>query len=138
MITGMANKRMRQASFLAILSGALLLAGHISGAVYWRELLQGLARFIQVGPLLHWVFVSIVAVASLGGAIVVLGGLLILEGRPLTARVLILLGTGFGIISFLLALTLMLIRGDLPVAGNPVVVMVAIGLSVAARLRART
>lgn len=128
---------MRQAAFLALLSGALLMAGHFSGAPYWRDLLLAVARFVEVGPLLRALFFTILAVASFGGAVVILGGLLILEGRLLTAKLLILLGTGFGLLSFVFGLALLLLRGDLPVAGNSGVVLVGVGLSVAARLRAR-
>lgn len=133
----MASKGLQQGAFLAFLSGTLLMAGHFSGAPYWLDLLEAVARFVEVTPLLRVLFLAILAVASLGGLAVVAGGLLILEERLLWAKLLILLGTGFGLLSFAFALVLLILRGDLPVIGHPVVSIVGVGLSVAARLRAR-
>ncbi len=133
----MVKRNLRQGAFLAFLSGTLLMAGHFSGAPYWRDLLEAVARFVEVTPLLRALFLAVLAVASLGGLAVVAGGLLILEKRLLPAKILILLGTGFGLLSFVAGLVLLVLRGDLPVAGHPVVVLVGVGLSVVARFRAR-
>ncbi len=127
----------RQASFLAVISGSLLLAGHFSGASRWEAIVGVLGQFVEITLPLQIAFLVIIAVSSLGGAIVILGGLLILEDRTRLAKLLILLGTGFGIISFFLVLGLAAFRGDLPVASTPLVVVVGIGLSIAARLLAK-
>ncbi|MFQ5837520.1 MAG: hypothetical protein ACE5HJ_01890 [Thermoplasmata archaeon] len=133
----MGGPKGRRASFLAVLSGSLLLAGHFSGASRWQAVIDTISGFIEVTLFLRYLFLAIIVIASAGGASVILGGLMILEGRVLLARLLILLGTGFGLVSFLMVLSLAVIGGDLPMAGGTVVVLIGIGLSILARFHAR-
>lgn len=131
------ERRRRQAAFLAVLSGVLLLAGHFSGAAQWEQMLRTAARFVPVTLPVRLLFLAVLFVASVGGGLVVTAALLILQGRLLLGRLLILLGTGFGIVSFLYVLAVAIVEGDLLQTRNSVVVAVGVGLSVAARLRAR-
>ncbi|MCJ2519782.1 MAG: hypothetical protein LN412_02390 [Candidatus Thermoplasmatota archaeon] len=133
----MVSRVKRKASLLALLSGSLLLAGHFSGAARWSIVIGIVSSFVTVTPLLRFLFLAIIWISSLGGAAVILGGLLVLEERILLAKLLILLGTGFGIVSFVIVLVLAIYRGDLPVASGPFVVMAGIGLSIAARFLMR-
>ncbi len=133
----MVPRKRRHASFLAVLSGSMLMAGHFSGASRWRDVIGWISDFIEVSPILRLTFLAIISISSLGGAAVILGGLLIFENRTLLGRLLILLGTGFGVVSFLLVLGLLAFRGNLPVAGSSLFVLIGIGLSIVARVRAK-
>lgn len=133
----MKDRRREGAGFLALVSGALLLAGHFSGAAQWEALLALLDRFVDLTPPVRLLFLAVLAVASLGGVAVLAGGVLILEERLLLGRLLILLGTGVGLLSFLLFLGPALLEGSLLALGSSGVVAVGIGLSIAARWRAR-
>ncbi len=130
----MRERRRRSAALLSILAGALLAAGHFSGAPHWVSFLELVARFIPMNLVLRGVFVAVLVVASFGGIAVILGGLLILGRRDLLAKLLILLGTGFGLVSFVVAISLAVYRGDLPVYGGNALIVIAIGMSVAARV----
>jgi hypothetical protein len=133
----MPGRSRRRAAFLAVLSGSILLAGHFSAATRWRSFIDVIEGFVEVTPALRVLFLAVILIASAGGATVILGGLLIIEGRILLARLLILLGTGFGLFSFLLALILAGYRGDLGASSRAVAVLSGIGLSVLARYLAR-
>ncbi len=129
----MRDRRRRRAAFLAILAGALLEAGHFNAVTHWLDFIELITRFIPMNPLLRGVFMVIILIASLGGIAVILGGLLILWRHALPARLLILFGTGFGLISFFVTIMLVIYRGDLPVLGSNVLIVLAVGMSVAAR-----
>ncbi len=127
------DRRRKTAAFLAILAGTLLQAGHFSAVTHWLDFIELVTRFIPMNPLLRGVFTVVILIASLGGIAVILGGLLILWRRALVARLLILFGTGFGLVSFLVTVMLVIYRGDLPVLGSNLLIVLAVGLSVAAR-----
>lgn len=131
------GRRKRRAAFLAVLSGSILMAGHFSSVNRWEDVLGVMGDFVGTGALVRVGFWVLLALASLGGLAVILGGLLILNDRLLLAKTLILLGTGFGLISFLLILALVVYRGNLPVTGNSLILLAALGLSIVARIEAR-
>ena len=82
-----------------------------------------------------FVFVSI---ASLGGIAVFIGGWLFHRDRVRPGRILILLGTGAGLVSFILYSILLILRPGRVLAQEGVIpVMVGIILTVAARAKAR-
>lgn len=133
----MREQRRRWAALLAVLAGTLLAAGHFSAASYWISFVELVARFVPMNLVLRVVFLAVVVVAAFGGFAVIFGGLLILGRRDLSAKLLILLGTGFGLVSFAVAISLAIYRGDLPVQGSNVLIIIAIGMSVAARVMLR-
>jgi len=82
-----------------------------------------------------FVFVSI---ASLGGIAVFIGGWLFHRDRVRAGKILILLGTGAGLVSFILYSILLILRPGRVLAQEGVIpVMVGIILTVAARAKAR-
>lgn len=133
----MRERRGRWAALLTILAGTLLAAGHFSAASHWMSFVELVGRFVPMNLVLRGVFLTILVVASFGGLVVILAGLLILAGRDISAKLLILLGTGFGLVSFIVALSLAIYRGDLPVQGSNALIVVAIGMTVAARVMLR-
>ncbi len=133
----MADAKKRTAALLAIVSGVLLLSGQFSGAARWQALIDTLSGFIEVTPWIQALFLAIIVIASLGGIALILAGILIARGSSALPRLLILLGAGFGILSFLVYTIPQAIRGQFPLIGESAVVTVGVVLSIVARFLAR-
>ncbi len=132
-----ADTRKRMAFVLAIVSGVLLLSGQFSGAARWQAIIDTLSRFIEVTPSIQALFLAIIAIASLGGIAVIIAGLLIARGQSRLPRLLILLGTGFGILSLLMYIVPQAIGGRFPLIGESSAVTIGVVLSIVARSLAK-
>lgn len=133
----MATESQRSGAGLAIIAGALLTLAHFSGAARWQSLFRTLSRFIEITPPIQVAFFLIIAIASLGGIVVIAAGILIARGRKTLPRLLILLGVGFGTLGFLQFLTLQAISGEIPLVGESLIVTVGVVLALVARYQAK-
>jgi hypothetical protein len=88
------------AFWLAMLSSILLFISGTTGAAHWTEIKNIILTYFN----LQWInllLVLAVTIASLGALAVFAGGMLILKKKVIWGRILIYLGSGAGIISFI-------------------------------------
>lgn len=121
------------AAVLAYISGILLLLSGITGVDSWMKI-QDLTLSLISFPLLQKVFVVVLFLSSLGGIVVILGGFLIYRNKTITGRVLVLIGSGVGIISYALSLFTTVIESGLNVGILFSIAPVAIILAVSSQL----
>jgi len=131
-------RRNDEAAVLAAIAGALLLVVGYSGARGVHRLFSLLLGFLGDRPLLLLVVAYIfVAIASLGGIAVLLGAYLIYADRVRTGRLLILLGSGAGLISLVLFLIGNLRREEFSYVLEVLPAVLGVSLGIVARFRAR-
>jgi hypothetical protein len=104
----------KPAAVLAIFAGMLLIVGNVAGSTG----LVGMALGFLIGNLSGPVSVVLAVVltvleyiASLGGVAVIIGGILIYRGRRWLGTFVIMLGSGMGLIGFLLIVASVAIQG---------------------------
>ena len=129
----MAKKKLtnnEQAGLIAIIGGILMLLAGISGAATWKAL-GDMAFEVTGNDSLNIVFQVLALMGSLGGIIVLLGGLMI-HGKYIKmkkvkrlkfGKTFITIGAGMGVVGLIIFLVLALLTDD--PAGN---VLGAIGL----------
>ena len=104
----MVTARNKFSAFLAMVAGFLLVSSGEQGPNgTYRLIIENLTLgfknqlVVQLIQILGLIFV---AISLLGGFAVILGGYLILKNKTLSGKVLIAVGTGFGIVSIILLL----------------------------------
>jgi hypothetical protein len=127
----------KTAAILAILGGIILLIAGVTGAAAW-ERLGDLAIEITGIEALGTVFQILVVMGSLGGLLVILGGLLFSWDKVGGGKVLIAIGAGMGLIGLIIFLILTLMSDD---PGGNIIGALSIGfvgliLSIIARMKA--
>ncbi len=133
----MAGDAKTEAGVLAIVGGILLFAGQFTGAARWAALRDTLAELIEITPPIETLFFVIIGIASLGGIVAILAGVLLLRGQSALPRLLILLSIGFGILGFLFYIVPQVLEGAFPLIGESVLVTVGIALALGARSLAK-
>jgi len=106
-----ASKDNETAGLIGIIGGVLMLIGGVTGAANWAKLGE-IAIAVTGQEYLAIVFQILVLIGSLGGLIVIIGGLLIHEKimkgdqktRVTTGIILITIGAGFGLIGLIIFL----------------------------------
>jgi len=127
-----------RAAILAVIAGVLFLLVGWTGARSVGHFFALLVEIFGPRPLLLAVALVFVSIASLGGIAVFIGGWLFHRDRVRPGKILILLGTGAGLVSFILYSILLILRpGQILAQEGVVPVMVGIILTVAARAKAR-
>ena len=131
-------RRNDKAAILAIMAGVLFLLVGYTGA---RGVDHFFGLFVDVfGPVpgLRVVAFVLVSIASLGGIVVLIGAWLFHRDQFWSGQLLILLGTGAGLISLILFLVLLVTRpGRILAHETAVPVLIGVVLSVSARVIAR-
>lgn len=122
---------------MAAVAGVLLILSGVTGASQWERTFRFVADLIGPSALLRAVAIVFIAIGHIGGLLVILGAYAFREDRVRTGRVLILLGTGFTLISLILFVLLQIQHRDLPFAGAGVLGVAGIVLSIVARRKAR-
>jgi len=92
-------KRNRVAFCLAMVSSLFLFISGTNGLSNWVKIRNIVANYVNF-PGMDDLFVPILIVASLGAFSVFAGGILALKKKRLSGRILILLGSGAGLIGF--------------------------------------
>jgi hypothetical protein len=128
----------KTAGMLAILGGLFMLIAGLTGAATWQHL-GDLAIDITGIDALGIVFQILVVMGSLGGLLVILGGLLLRADKVGGGKALITIGAGMGIIGLLIFLIVTLL-GDDP--GGSLIGAMGIGfvgliLTIVARMKAQ-
>ncbi|MFW6197127.1 MAG: hypothetical protein ACOC5D_07335 [Thermoplasmatota archaeon] len=103
----------KKAGMIAVLGGVLMIIAGVTGASTWREL-GDIAIDITGVQSLGIVFQVLVLIGSLGGLVVIVGGL-ILQKSVTSGKILITIGAGFGIIGLIIFLVVTFM-GDNPAA----------------------
>lgn len=126
------------AMYLAIVAGILLLGAGVTGVATWETIRNFIISFLGSHWALILLFQVLILIASLGGVAVILGGVLIGAGRTSIGKLLILLGTGVGLLGLLLAVALPWFQqGSATLALGTSSGAVGIVLSIAARMIAK-
>ncbi len=102
------------AGALAIFSGVLLVAtGWVGGPGLLGTLLAFVSKFFQneIGLVMRLMLGILSFLGSLGGIVVIIGGLLILKSRITSGRFFIWIGSGVTIFGLLVTLVLSLLGG---------------------------
>jgi hypothetical protein len=93
-------KKNRIAFWLAMISSIFLFISGTTGANNWDEIKNIVLTYFD-SPIINFLLLSILFIASLGAFAVFAGGILILKKKIFFGRILIYLGSGAGVISFI-------------------------------------
>ncbi|MDA3780285.1 MAG: hypothetical protein PF487_08750 [Bacteroidales bacterium] len=93
-------KRTKVSFWLAMASSLFLFISGTNGFSNWVKIRDVVLSYVDY-PLVGYLFVPILIIASLGALSVFIGGILALKRKRLPARILILLGSGVGLIGFI-------------------------------------
>ena len=126
-----------KAAVVAAIAGVLLLLSGVTGVTQWQRTFALLGEVLGTSLLLTFVRFVFVALGSAGGVFVLLGAYGFRQNKVRMGRALIWLGTGFTLVSVFLYVVLQVRHGDAPFAGAGLLGAVGIGMSIAARLKAK-
>ena len=130
--------RRKTAMIVALVGGAFLLISGTNGVATFETMREIITELIGENQLIIYIFAAMIFIASLGGISVMFGGVLIGKGRVKIGKILILLGTGTGLIGLVIQVLLQLIRqGDLILNWVLDIGTIGIVLSVVARKLAK-
>ncbi len=104
----------RIAFWFAMTSAIFLLISGTTGAANWTEIKNIVLTYFDF-PLMSFLLAIVVSIASLGALAVFSGGMLLLKKKILWGRILIYLGSGAGIISFIFNFLISLASANLSV-----------------------
>jgi len=134
----MVKTRYKTAAMLAIVAGLLLLVSGIAGAGTWRSVKDGFEENVmELDPTMELVFNIVIALGALGGLLVIFAGLMLMKGLKRTARILITIGVGIGLIGFIIALLVAMHDGTVTSYLSPSTGLIGIVLSIIARMMAK-
>ena len=134
----MTKTRYKTAAMLAIVAGLLLLVSGIAGAGTWQSVKDGFEENVmELDSTMELVFNIVIALGALGGLLVIFAGLLLMKGLKRTARILITIGVGIGLIGFIIALLVAMHDGTTVSFLSPSTGLIGIVLSIVARMMAK-
>ena len=122
---------------LAIVAGVLLLIAGLSGAAAWESIKNFVTNNVADNSAIQMVFAILIFIASLGGIVVILGGLLIWKNQVGFGKILIVLGAGIGIIGLIVSIIVAVAESDLTIGGFLTLGGIGIILSIVARAVAK-
>lgn len=128
-----------KAGVIAIVGGILMLIAGVTGAATWEKLGE-LAQDVTGNSDLNIVFQVLALLGSLGGLIVIVGGLLFRKkDKVKVGKLLITIGAGFGLIGLIIFLVLAFMGDEMvaTVLGALSLGFVGLVLSIAARMKVR-
>jgi predicted Na+-dependent transporter len=125
------------AMYLAIVAGIMLLVTGITGVAMIDKLRDIVKNQFGDNATLDLVFLILLVLASLGGIIVILGGVLIGKNKVGLGKFLITIGVGTGALGLAIALILYVKGDNKEFLVGGIVGIVGIVLSVAARMMAK-
>jgi len=134
----MTKTRYKTAAMLAIVAGLLLLVSGIAGAGTWQSVKEGFEENVmELDSTMELVFNIVIALGALGGLLVIFAGLLLMRGLKRTARILITIGVGIGLIGFIIALLVAVHDGTTLSFLSPSTGLIGVVLSIVARMMAK-
>lgn len=96
---------------LAVISAIFLFISGTTGVASWISIEDTVSRYADI-PYIDYLFGIVLIIASFGAVAVLIGGILILEEKAFLGSILILFGSGAGLISFLFNLYISIIASD--------------------------
>lgn len=126
-----------QAALLAVISGALLLVVGYTGVASVDRIFALLESWFGPQPALLTLARVLGAVAALGGVAVLIGAYFLATDRVRTGRILILLGSGAGLLTLLLFLARNLVSEEFSFLLGVLPAVLGVAFGVAAQWRAR-
>jgi len=134
----MVKTRYKTAAMIAIVAGLLLLVSGIAGAGTWRSVKDGFEENVmELDPTMELVFNIVIALGALGGLLVIFAGMMLMKGLKRTARILITIGVGIGLIGLIIALLVAMHDGTTASFLSPSTGLIGIVLSIVARMMAK-
>ncbi len=130
-------RRNGQAASLAALAGVLLLLTGFNGARGVNHFFLLLTDWLGPNPILFGLAFVFVAIASLGGVAVLLGGYLIYRDQVRTGRLFIILGSGAGLFTLVMFLVVNLRREAFSFLLHVLPALAGVALGIAARMRSK-
>lgn len=94
----------RNAMIIAMIAGIMLVIAGLSGVATLNEIKDFIKDEIPDRKIIHYAYIFLIFIASLGGFAVMFGGYLIGKSKVRTGRFIIGLGAGAGLIGFLASL----------------------------------
>jgi len=122
---------------LAIVAGILLLIAGLSGAAAWETIKTFVSNNVVDNSAIQIVFAILIFIASFGGIVVILGGLLIWKNKVGIGKFLIALGAGLGLIGLIVSIIVAAVESDLTIGGFLTMGGIGIILSIVARVMAK-
>jgi len=126
----------KQAGMLAIIAGILLIIAGVTGAAAWEAIQSYVEDTFGDNATMEIVFLIFILIASLGGIVVVLGGWLFMREKVRTAKFLLMLGVGMGLVGLIITVMVAIKEGTMLNLSAIGLGFVGIILSVVARSRA--
>ncbi len=110
----MVKTRNRISGALAIFGGLLIFLGGGTGMAGFLIEVKNIVENLMGGPneTVETIFWILIFIATLGGISVIIGGISIYKNVVVAGKILIMLGTGVGIIGLILALIMAIYRGE--------------------------
>lgn len=132
----MASKN-TQAMVIAIVAGILLLISGVSGLATWKIIKNFVTTYIIDNNIIQIVFTILIFIASLGGILVIAGGLLLGKNRIKTGKLLISLGAGLGLIGLIFSIFVAYTEENLTIGSFFSIGTIGLILSIVARVIAK-
>jgi hypothetical protein len=129
-------ERNKSAMYLAVVAGVILLIAGITGVAFINKIKDFVLQQFN-NEALQWVFLILILLASLGGILVIIGGILIGKDKVTGGKILITIGVGTGLIGLIIALIIFAVERTMDTSISGILGLVGIILSVAARMMAK-
>lgn len=123
------------AAAIGVIAGIMMLLAGVTGAAAWGSIVKFLESKVGTDAAINFLAYIIIAIASLGGLIVMLGSGLFMTKHVRAGRLLIALGAGFGLIGLILFISVHLENAETAFLGGIGLGAVGLILSVVARLK---
>lgn len=133
----MVKSSYKKAMYLSIVAGILLLVAGITGVATWESLKDVVTENISDSTAVVYAFMGLILLASLGGILVIIGGISIGKDNPGLGRLLITIGVGTGIIGLIIMIVTWSLGGSIGLSIGFILVLLGIVLSVVARSMAK-
>jgi hypothetical protein len=102
------RKKNSIAFLLAVISAVFLFISGTTGVADWMKVENTVLKYAHL-PFINTLFILVSIVASFGGLAVLTGGIFILKRKVILGNILIMLGSGAGLLGFLVNLFILLI-----------------------------
>ena len=126
--------RNKQAMFIALIAGILLLVSGLSGFATWETIKEFVTQHVTDNKIVQIVFAVLIFIASLGGIAVIIGGLLIGKDKVRTGKFFIMLGAGLGLIGLIFSIIIAYKEESLRIGSFLSVGVIGLILSIIARM----
>jgi uncharacterized membrane protein HdeD (DUF308 family) len=131
------SDRNKTAMYLAVAAGVLLLVAGITGVAFINKIQEFVLKQFGQNDMLKWVFVVLIFLSSLGGILVIAGGVLVGKNKVGGGKILITIGVGVGLIGVIIALYWVAVSQKIETSMTSIFGLVGVILSVAARMTAK-